>query len=102
MPQGISEFPELGLETFLELNAIPPGQTAHAALRVTGLDDVDATEWKWFPLADDYLYLGATFHAEDDGALLLGVPLEIDPEGETIVTLGSKEGLANLAPNRRA
>jgi thiol:disulfide interchange protein DsbD len=109
----------ISVRTALELTPVPTGQRAHAAVAIEGIDE--ATEWTWFPHADDDLFPEPESSRFDDGRLLLAVPftladgargeiawggvLELHPDGadpvflEVSIPLTVAAAGANLKPD---
>jgi DsbC/DsbD-like thiol-disulfide interchange protein len=79
LPRPPSAYGDLRVETALELTAVPPGQRVHAAVRIEGLQDPRGTQWVWFPAPPDVVFPEPAFSTVSDrGALVLGLPLQVD------------------------
>jgi thiol:disulfide interchange protein len=93
LPRPADQWPGLSAEQVLSLSAVPPGQSAHAALRVRGLATADSARITWFPEYLEVLQVGAAVHRVLAGAgatgpeLVVVVPLQVAqnaPAGETV------------------
>jgi len=90
LPQPPRTIDGVDVDAHLDLSAVPPGQSARAALVVDGFDDPSSVDFEWFPEAAEGLFADETQHVVDTGRLLIGAPFELEPgvEAGTILDWG--------------
>jgi thiol:disulfide interchange protein/DsbC/DsbD-like thiol-disulfide interchange protein len=65
----------------LDVTALPPGQSAHAAVVIEGLTDPASVQWTWFPEAIDGLFPARESGQVDGERLIIGSRLRLEPNG---------------------
>ena len=100
LPIPADEIDGLDLDTYLSLNAVPPGQSAVAAIVLRGAAESFAAAPTWFPETNEGLWLEDVRWTLDpaNGRATLLLPFEVDAAaapGETIFLRGVAELAAN-------
>lgn len=79
LPSGADALDGLDVQVHLDLSAVPPGQSAQAALVVEGHD---TASFEWFPEYAEGLFVDAVVEANEEDRLLVGLPFELEPSVE--------------------
>lgn len=80
IPRPAASLDDLSLRAFVDLDPVPPGQPAHAAVVIEGLEKPQDTEVDWFPHESPVILAryGAPLRHVDGARLLLGLSFEIE------------------------
>ena len=82
LPRPVSDYEGLHLDSFLSLNAVPPGQGAHVAFIIEGLSLSGKATLTWFPELHPPVSVGEALIDRTNGTLRVVAPLEVGAEAE--------------------
>lgn len=80
LPRPAAQYEGMQSQSYLSMNAIPPGQSAHAAFVVEGPVDFEQAEATWFPRAETGVQSAEPTIEAQQGKLSVIVPFSLDQD----------------------
>ncbi len=80
LPRTADQYEGMKSQAYLSMNAVPLGQSAHAAFVVEGPVDFSEAELTWFPRAEAGIQVSQASFERKKGKLSLLVPFALDPD----------------------